>query len=268
MKEILIDELKQLQLEILVKVDSFCNENGIRYFLDGGTLLGAVRHNGYIPWDDDIDIRMPRGDYNKFLSIFNGKVDNLVVCAPELNLAFYAPYANVFDKRTLLIEEYVSHRKMAIGVKIDIFPMDNLPADDNLRECIYKQSIRCNNICGIKNQKLSSIHGLNKIKLIIGKIMCLLVRFEKVQKKHINIMRKSNELSNGLFADNAVFPVYGPKTIKNTSVFPLTDIVFEGYHLKAPKDYDKYLRILYGDYMQLPPVEKRVAHHHFIAYWK
>lgn len=268
MKEIGLDELKQLQLGILVKIDSFCNENGIKYFLDGGTLLGAVRHKGYIPWDDDIDIRMPREDYNKFLSIFNGKVENLVVDAPELNLAFYAPYANVYDTRTLLIEEYVSHRKENIGVKIDIFPMDNLPADDNLRECIYKQSIRCNNICGIKNQKLSNIHGVNKMKLIIKKIMWLLVDFEKVQKNHIHILRKSNELSNGLFADNVVFPVYGPKTIENRYVFPLTNIVFEEYQFKAPKDYDKYLKTLYGDYMQLPPVEKRVAHHHFIAYWK
>lgn len=268
MKEILIDELKQLQLEILVKVDSFCNENRIRYFLDGGTLLGAVRHKGYIPWDDDIDIRIPREDYNKFLSKFNGKVENLVVAAPELNLDYYAPYANVYDNRTLLVEESVSHRNDSIGVKIDVFPMDYLPSDDKLCQSIYRESTKCNHICGIKNSRLCYYHGLSLVKLMIRKTLCCCFKFKRIQKKHIEILRKSNKLSDGIFADNVVYPVYGPKKIENKYIFPLADIDFEGHRFKAPLDSDKYLNILYGDYMKLPPIDKRVAHHHFKAYWK
>ena len=97
MKEIGIDELKKLQVEMLVLIDEFCQHNNIRYSLSSGTLIGAVRHKGYIPWDDDIDIMMPREDYDRFVSTFNGAYGHLSLLAPEINCNYYAPYANVFD---------------------------------------------------------------------------------------------------------------------------------------------------------------------------
>ena len=93
MRLISFEEHKKIQLSILRDIDVFCQKNQIKYFLAFGTLLGAIRHKGFIPWDDDIDIAMPRPDYNKFILSFNGMVDNLKVLAPEIDLDYYAPYA-------------------------------------------------------------------------------------------------------------------------------------------------------------------------------
>ena len=99
-----------MQVDILAAVDKFCEQNNIRYSLSSGTLIGAIRHNGYIPWDDDIDLMMPRADYDRFISTFNGVVEHLSVMAPELNANYYAPYANVYDNRTHLNEGCNGHR--------------------------------------------------------------------------------------------------------------------------------------------------------------
>ena len=130
MKQLTIKELLQVQLDILRDVDAFCRQNQIDYFLVGGTGIGAVRHGGYIPWDDDIDIGMTRPNYDRFLSSFNGNYSNLELYAPEIDLNYYAPYANVCDNRTLLFEGANGHRKDKIGVKIDIFPFDGVPGDE------------------------------------------------------------------------------------------------------------------------------------------
>ena len=111
MKQLTIKEILQVQLDILRDVDAFCRQNKIDYFLVGGTGIGAVRHGGYIPWDDDIDIGMTRPNYDRFLSSFNGNYGNLELYAPEIDLNYYAPYANVCDNRTLLFEGANGHRK-------------------------------------------------------------------------------------------------------------------------------------------------------------
>lgn len=129
MRLISFEEHKKIQLSILRDIDVFCQKNQIKYFLAFGTLLGAIRHKGFIPWDDDIDIAMPRPDYNKFILSFNGMVDNLKVLAPEIDLDYYAPYANVYDTRTVLEEKGTSHLKFEIGVKIDVFPIDGVPTN-------------------------------------------------------------------------------------------------------------------------------------------
>ena len=130
MKEISIEELKDLQTGIAVMVHDFCQEHGIRYFLGYGSLIGAVRHKGYIPWDEDIDLGMPRPDYERFIHTFPGAYPDLKVFAPELDPGYYAPYANVCLEGTLLVEQNLSHHGREIGVKVDIFPIDGAPSDD------------------------------------------------------------------------------------------------------------------------------------------
>ena len=139
MQRIADSELKLLQLDILCKVDTFCRLNDIEYTLYFGTLIGAVRHNGYIPWDDDIDIAMPRPSYDMFVKSFNGYDNNLYVICPEINLNYYASYANVCDRRTLLLEGKNGHHGVEVGVKIDVFPLDGTPDDEGeYVECVNR----------------------------------------------------------------------------------------------------------------------------------
>ena len=269
MRGIGIDELKQLQLEILVKVHEFCKKNNIDYFLGYGTLIGAVRHKGYIPWDDDIDIGMPRPSYDKFLQIFNGKVENLYVIAPELNWNYYAPYANICDSRTLLDEGDNDHRGIEVGVKIDVYPIDGVPENEEDYKKCKKKVLFYNRILSIKRTKKWFPKGgsfLGYVRYIFDKIVYMLIPYSYIQKR-IYSQATNNKFSESKYVDEFVF---GPKYTRiEREVFEsYIDVDFEGYMLKTVKEYDKLLRLGYGDYMKLPPKEQQITHHNFHAFWK
>ena len=190
MKEIGIEELKSLQVDILKKIHSFCEEKNLRYFIAYGSLIGAIRHKGYIPWDDDIDIVMPRKDYDLFINSFNGNVDNLHVLCPENTPSYYTPYANVCDKRTILDEFHLTHFGIDVGVKIDVFPLDNVPEDS----CQYKHLIdkmrRLNSIILTKREKLYDLDSLwDKVKHCIKILLYSPFSIAKVNKLIIEIVK-------------------------------------------------------------------------------
>lgn len=265
MKEIGIEELKKLQLDILIKIRDFCDHKGIMYYLAYGTLLGAVRHKGYIPWDDDIDIMMPRADYNRFLREFNGFYKELEVRAPELDLSYYAPYANVMDNRTLLVEPTLRHND--IGVKVDIFPIDNVPDEKKLYENICKRSGILNRIRHSKIVNLNYYTGVKKLKFFVKKMMSLHKSLEKVQKGLIELGNTYNNMSCE-FVDCITFITIKNRKFPKKCIEGFEYVIFEKEKFKAPNDYGICLTALFGNYMQLPPEEKRIAHHNFQAYWK
>lgn len=263
------DELKQLQLDILVKVDKFCHENNIRYSLDSGTLIGAIRHKGYIPWDDDIDIIMPRPDYERFITSFNGYDDYLYVLAPELNWNFYAPYANVCDNRTILLEGTNSHRGIEMGVKIDIFPIDGVPKQEDLYlERLHKIQ-QLNLILYYKRVDLlkwkkSTVK--DNLILLKRKIRYILSSYKYLQKK-VHQIATSIPFEESRFAANITFA----QTVNRLDTNAFREYIstdFECHRFSIIERYDEWLRKMYGDYMQLPPEEDRVPHHGFTAYWK
>ena len=268
MKIFSLDEIKSFQLEMLKKVADYCESCNLTYFLGYGTLLGAVRHKGYIPWDDDIDIVMPRHDYNLFLKQFNGKVPNLVVAAPEIDPDYYAPYANVYDDRTLLIEEIVSHGKLELGVKIDIFPLDYVPSDEKLYDEFWRRSFSDKRKLFIKTRKLSFCHGMERLKLALRKIQYLFVSLKEIQEKHLELINDPKYKSDGPVTDIIVMPWGRKVTMPQDYYFPAKKLLFEGYEFNVPNDYDKVLHTLYGDYMKFPPESERVAKHCFKVYWK
>lgn len=269
MRKISYDEIKSIQLEILIDVATFCKKYGIKYSLAYGTLIGAIRHKGYIPWDDDIDIMMPREDYNRFLDLFNNEYSHLSVIAPELNDNFYAPYANVFNNRTLLKEIGISHRNVNIGVKIDIFPMDFVANDLNKYNEQLLETVKLNYRMLIKRHLVvAAIKNSfkNGLKIFIKKILYSFFSYKKMQQR---IRQISLEYSNTDFVDNIVFRVTSTQQSRiPKSILEEYEVAsFEGYEFQIIKNFDTYLFPIYGNYMQLPPIEEQIPSHGFEAYW-
>ncbi len=268
--ELSIDEIKILQLEILKDIDDFCNINKINYFLAFGSLIGAIRHQGYIPWDDDIDIVMPRNDYTRFINTYNNYNDKYEVISPEIEDNFYAPYANVCDKRTILIEESLSHGKRPIGIKIDVFPLDGVPVDKKEYEKLsnlvneYKYAIAAKNAklwFFIKNKRLTFFrHVFFRIKYAFVS--------KRVLHEKLRSIATSNNYETSMYVDDVVFNPYANAKTPREAFDSYMLSKFENYMFRIPIGYDAFLKANYGDYMKLPPIQKQIPHHNFKAYWK
>lgn len=273
MKEISFEEIKLLQLEILKDIDFFCVKNGIKYSLAYGTLIGAVRHKGYIPWDDDIDIMMPRADYDRFVATFNGAFSHLSLLAPELDINFYAPYANVYDNRTHLSEDYNDHRGLSIGIKIDVFPIDTVSPEVSEYVRDMRKVEKLNLMMYIKRLKMFSqlrqqMTFYEVVKFLILKFFSFFFSYTFLQKK-IKKIALNQRYIDSEYVDNVVFNIYSKKNTRfNKSVMQhFKRMQFEDREFCVIRDYDVVLRKMYGDYMKLPPEEQRVPHHNFKAYW-
>lgn len=267
MKLIELDELKKIQLEILSSVHEFCVSKNIHYSLAYGTLIGAIRHKGYIPWDDDIDIMMPRDDYERFLDTFNGTYCNLDVLSPNDNKYFYAPYANVIRTDTVLIENRKA-KKGCSGIKIDVFPIDSVPNDKSDRVKMYQRVHTYQLYIGLKNTVLS--YQTTLLSKMAGLFMHVVGKFLPLGAMLNNFALKSNEKNaNSDWVNNIVWCTAGEKaSFRKTDIAEYVDVSFEGFEFKALSGYEYFLKAHYGDYMQLPPVEQRQPKHDFMAYWK
>lgn len=272
MKIISIEELKALQVEMLVCVDQFCKKNNIRYFIGYGTLLGAIRHKGYIPWDEDIDIGMPRPDYDLFLRNFNGTYENLFVNAPELDWEYFEPYANVYDNRTILYEEENSHHGIEVGVKIDVFPLDGVPEDITEYRIHRKKLRNLNSIRGSKKEKfwahfIKTLRTRKGVRAFLKRFLRPFTSYAEIQKEIRSLAVKYN-WDSSTYVDKITFQNLPETRLPRKVYEDYIEVPFEGHMFKSPANYDLHLKSIYGDYMKLPPVEERVFQHGFKAYWK
>ncbi len=265
MKELSLQELKQIELDILKVFHSFCVENGIRYFLSHGTLLGAIRYKHFIPWDDDVDVLVPREDYDKLLSLYKDDERYRLFCF-EKDQNYRYPYAKLCDMTTRKVE-FDYDNGLELGVDMDIFPLDAW--DDDLEKAKKEEKRLSRDRFRLGLTKLKKPDSLNPVKRFVKGIVmgyCKLFGSKHYIRK---IMAESNKESQkgNVYLGNKAWCVYGQKDIMPAKVFAESvDIEFEGAMFPAPKDYDTYLTCLYGDYLPEPPKEKQKTHHMFKAY--
>ena len=280
MRELSFAELRGKQLEIFLEFVRFCDDNNLTYFLGGGSLLGAIRHKGFIPWDDDIDVNMPRSDYEKLLEIFSSTKYEIksVEKGDEKPL-----FAIIVDKNTKLLTLDGEEWDMANGVFIDIFPIDNMSNDSSIRilTCIFKELIiYCHEGAILsyiptkryKDGTAGIFKWKERIRTLIKYIFISIFKMSSGRKWGM-LANKIARIWENKATDWAGCMItmshynHGLVEILPRKVFEATiEVEFEGYKVKAPIGYDDYLRSLYGDYMKLPPKEKRVSHHEFKAY--
>lgn len=266
MKSIDVNELKQIQLDILKYVDSFCKENNIKYFLAYGTLLGAVRHKGYIPWDDDIDIVMLREDYDRFVHSFNNREQDkhYRVHSYELDETYPYSFAKVGDMRTYFEEEI--RYSVDTGVNIDVFPLDYIPEDEKVQKTVMRKRKVLMRIADMKRLPLLKRRGLVK-NIILA--VCHIITFPISMRKIVMLLDHNAQQFNLKYSPNCCDIAYGSQKPYLTEAFSkVKELQFEDGVYPCPIDSHHVLSKMYGDYMKLPPKEKQVSHHHFIAYWK
>lgn len=251
------------QLEILKKFKEICDRHGIRYILSSGTLLGAVRHKGFIPWDDDVDVDMMRGEYEKFLAVAPDELgDGFSLQTWESDKIFSLPYAKIRMNGTVYRENSVKKEGMA-GIFIDVFPYDPLPEDEKLRS---RMMFKFNLLRFLINEKtghyeISKTTIKRKLAVAAAKVIVAFTSKKKLIKKYERASEKCRRAGgNVYFSHDGAGPIGSWKVAKDC--FERTaELEFEGEMFSCPEDYDGYLREVYGDYMVLPPVGERENRH-------
>ena len=247
------------QLETMVEIDRICREQGLRYYLIGGTLLGAVRHKGFIPWDDDLDIAMPRKDYDRFMEIGQRFLrDKYFLQNYETEECCFIPFAKVRVNGTIFKEAVVAHLNCHHGVFVDIFPLDRVSSTPKTRK---RDAFYCTQLQRIISAKLglenSGSKTLNRLRSLVGR--CFTVRLLGAHMHRV--LRRHQNINTGLLT-NALSPYGAEKEMLPFAQYgrPL-EVDFEGYHLFAPAESEILLKQVYGDFMKLPPEEERGGWH-------
>ena len=263
-----MNELQKKQLEILKEFIRVCDKHNLKYFLVGGTALGAIRHKGFIPWDDDIDVGMPRDDYDKYIELQNEYEGTPYFIQTWKSDPHYTyNFAKLRDSSTTFIENFYKNHRINHGVWIDIFPIDGMSKEMKPRE---KLAGRVKRIWF--NVYLAYLPGLFRhirkemffkdlgLNIVAG--LFYIFDIAHYRNKHIDRLVKRIPLSEAVQAGNH-FGFNMKKEAMPVEMFKeFVKVPFEDIEAYVLKDHDKYLTYLYGDYMKLPPADKQVGHHY------
>lgn len=254
-----LNKLKAIEIDMLKELIRICQKHELRYFVIGGTCLGAVRHKGFIPWDDDIDIGIPRNDYNKFLKIAQDELpSHLFLQNYKTEKDFILNFTKIRNNDTTFVEKFVAHMDINHGVYIDIFPLDGVPNNGFIRN-INNLRMECLNL-GILGHYINDTTGMRLPSRVIRYIIKTLYKPYKIHEKIDSIVEKYEYDQCNLVKN--YFGVWGEKEIIPREYFGIgCNLTFENISVTAPIDYDKYLTNLYSDYMTPPKKEKQISHH-------
>lgn len=251
--------LQKVQLSLMCLVHKICVENNIRYYIIGGTALGSKRHGGFIPWDIDMDIAMPREDYERFKKLGLKGLDPRLTYHDYSNTKnMFSPHALVCINGTVLREKRDTIGKRDVeGVFLDIFPLDTAPSDPKLQQ---KQAKQIATTRMLDARKIGRLFRNSKKERLIKKIVVMLMKpisFKLIGKTREKIMRKYENCGSGLICSMTSHYSY-QKQLMPFEVYGTPTLVdFDGYKFFAPEKLEEYLTKIFGDYMVLPDEKSR-----------
>ena len=264
-KELSMQEIQQASFQVLLKVKEICDKNHFTYHLAFGTLIGAIRHKGFIPWDDDIDITMERSEYEKLINYLIDNPDELKpfeLLHHRTNKKYIYPIARVSDPRYRI--DYENAKEYGLGCFIDIYPLDGRNPNDKRH---IKKMMHLNSIIYVAGQKKLK-KARNFLRNIPKAIIYVYSRFISLNKLLAKNDKKAQKYAYGSTSETAAMVIEADRPMKQEYFKEVTEVEFEGVKFTAPKEYDKLLRDYYGDYMQLPPEEERIGHHYYKVFKK
>ena len=259
-KKLTLKEIQERELSMMRLFVSLCERHGLTYWLGGGTLLGAVRHKGFIPWDDDIDLMMPRYDYDRLMQ-YADEIDSTGryrLASYELGNLNY-PFAKIYDTDTVIRKLY-DEDKTETNIWIDIFPLDGMPDDEKEVKKIYARTMLARRILRLKQARDGE--GKTAVRRLLKPMAKVLLRpvDDESLLKYIDKNCRAYSVEESHYM-GGIANGYGPweRMPKKPFLKPCR-LEFEGEEVSVPGCWDYYLKRLYGDYMQLPPEEKRQCH--------
>ncbi len=272
-KPLTLPEIQQVSLEIVKKIHEICEELNLRYYLAYGTLIGAIRHQGFIPWDDDLDIMMPRADYRILQAYFRDHKQELApleLLCPATNADY--PYTIGRVSHSGYVIDTDNEKPCGLGVFVDVYPLDYVGNTEEEYTRIKNKASRYASLCFLSTRKRCTKGNTKSTLKLLVKFPAFLVAklfgkkffFRKLEKLALTYDGQPTAYIGCVeWGGDGVKDVYPVEWFGQGQALP-----FEDARLIVPDNYDSVLRRMYGDYMQLPPEEDRIAHHFYQAYRK
>lgn len=256
-----VRDIQLVELSILLEIDRLCRENHINYCIVGGTLLGAVRHKGFIPWDDDLDIAMPRKDYERFIQICSMELsDDYYLHSVDSDENYWLPFVKVTKKYTVFEEKNIAGLGCKTGIYVDVFPLDDARKERSKGKSIITKLIKIINSVYLYKIRYYKLHPCDSRKIILYRALGM-ISTKKLHSLQNRLMKYYNGASTQYYVNYGSNYDTVKQTMPKTVYEPLSEVLFEGHMFYAPADTDYYLRRIYGnDYMELPPLKKRITH--------
>ncbi|MBQ5810450.1 MAG: LicD family protein [Clostridia bacterium] len=266
MEKLSLSEIKQIELDILDRFSDYCKQNDIKYFLAYGTLLGAVKYKGFIPWDDDIDVIVPREDYDRFIRSFPAE-DALELLCRERHSGYVLPFAKLSDPSTI-IKGQIAIKDYEYGVHIDIFPLDGWNDSEAIAQKDRHKIRVASRALGMAVSKFNP--GRTLLRSVVKRVwigLAHLKGYKNAQAKMDKEIRSALKNAGKKHSGCVVWPIHGKGEVLPADVFDdAVSVEFEGRVLPAPAGYEKYLHSIYGDFEKELPKDQQVSHHRVKAY--